>query len=86
MDQIIKFLTDLGVQKINQWKFRGPYDNKINYCCGFKHKKTNYAISTSGISYVFSKLSKRSYMTTYVYEGYSLEELKDAIRKEVSEK
>ena len=83
MDKIIKFLTDLGIKISDQWKVRGQYDNKIHYYCGFKHKKIEYAVSTSGISYIFSKLEKGKYMPTYVYEGYSFEELKAAIQKEL---
>ena len=83
MIKILKLLNELGIKVLDQWKVRGQYDNKIHYYCGFKHKKIEYCVSTSGISYIFSKFEKGKYMPTYIYEGYSFEELESAIKKEV---
>ena len=85
MIEILKLLNELGIKIANKWSVRGKYDNKIHNYCSFKHKKIEYAVSTSGISYIFSKLEKGKWMLTYVYEGYSFEELEKAIRKEVGD-
>lgn len=78
-DKVKEILNELGITPKDNWQTLRKFKDKTDTCYyhTFEHKGKMYCVSGDSISYCFSNENNPFDM---IYAGYSIDELKKAIK------
>lgn len=86
-DRLKPLLDKLGIKYDVNWftiHKNTPKGDVKCYYYQFTYKRKDYCVSEDSISVVFTTARKKDFWPSYIYTGYSMEELEQAIKKELN--